>query len=79
MNWFGDGKSETTKELEKFLPTDLLVTAPQIIFFWVARMLMATLKFKGKIPFKDVYFTSTIRDGLGRKLSKSLGNLYLTR
>ncbi|TAL70899.1 MAG: valine--tRNA ligase [Bacteroidetes bacterium] len=74
MNWLHDGKSENTKELEKFLPTDLLVTAPDIIFFWVARMIMATMKFKKEIPYKDVYFTSTIRDGLGRKLSKSLGN-----
>ena len=74
MKWLYDGKSENTKELEKFLPTDLLVTAPDIIFFWVARMIMATMKFKKEIPYKDVYFTSTIRDGLGRKLSKSLGN-----
>lgn len=62
------------KTMSKFLPTDLLVTAPDIIFFWVARMIMASLKFAGSIPFKDVYFTSTIRDGKGRKLSKSLGN-----
>ena len=60
--------------INKFLPTDLLVTAPEIIFFWVARMIMATKKFKSEIPFKNVYFTSIIRDGLGRKLSKSLGN-----
>ncbi len=60
--------------MQKFLPTDLLVTAPDIIFFWVARMIMASVKFTGKIPFKNVYFTSTIRDGKGRKLSKSLGN-----
>jgi len=62
------------KTMSKFLPTDLLVTAPDIIFFWVARMIIASLKFAGTIPFKDVYFTSTIRDGKGRKLSKSLGN-----
>ena len=74
MYWLGDGVSEDTIELQKFLPTDLLVTAPDIIFFWVARMIMATVKFKNEIPFKDVYFTSTIRDGLGRKISKSLGN-----
>ncbi|OGU55836.1 MAG: valine--tRNA ligase [Ignavibacteria bacterium GWF2_33_9] len=60
--------------MRKFLPSDLLVTAPDIIFFWVARMIMATIKFDNQIPFKDVYFTSTIRDGKGRKLSKSLGN-----
>lgn len=74
MNWLHDGISETSDDMEKFLPTDLLVTAPDIIFFWVARMIMATSKFKKEIPFKDVYFTSLIRDGLGRKLSKSLGN-----
>lgn len=74
MRWRGDGESETTPDLEEFLPTDLLVTAPDIIFFWVARMIIATKKFKGEIPFKDVYFTSMIRDGKGRKLSKSLGN-----
>lgn len=74
MRWLYDGKTETTPDLEKFFPTDLLVTAPDILFFWVARMIMATMKFKNQIPFKDVYFTSTIRDGLGRKLSKSLGN-----
>jgi len=74
MRWLYDGKTEVTPDLQKFFPTDLLVTAPDIIFFWVSRMIMATMKFKNEIPFKDVYFTSTIRDGLGRKLSKSLGN-----
>ncbi len=74
MGWMNDHKTESTPDLEKFLPTDLLVTGPDIIFFWVARMIMATEKFKGEIPFKDVYFTSMIRDGQGRKLSKSLGN-----
>lgn len=74
MRWLHDGVTEDTLDLRKFLPTDLLVTAPDIIFFWVARMIMATMKFKNQIPFKEVYFTSTIRDGLGRKLSKSLGN-----
>jgi len=72
MRWSMD--EGFNKTMQKFLPTDLLVTAPDIIFFWVARMIMATLKFAGKIPFRDVYFTSTIRDGKGRKLSKSLGN-----
>ena len=70
MKWL----TENNKDLKKFLPTDLLVTAPEIIFFWVARMIMASKKFNGNIPFKNVYFTSIIRDGLGRKLSKSLGN-----
>lgn len=74
MHWMNDNKTESTPDLEKFLPSDLLVTAPDIIFFWVARMIMASTKFKQVIPFKSVYFTSTIRDGGGRKLSKSLGN-----
>ena len=74
MRWFADSKTETTDDLAKFFPTDLLVTAPDIIFFWVARMIIATKKFKAQIPFKNVYFTSMIRDGQGRKLSKSLGN-----
>jgi valyl-tRNA synthetase len=74
MGWMGDNKTEKNDDLKKFLPTDLLVTAPEIIFFWVARMIIATKKFKQEIPFKNVYFTSIIRDGQGRKLSKSLGN-----
>jgi valyl-tRNA synthetase len=74
MRWLADGVTEDTPELRFFLPTNLLVTAPEIIFFWVARMIMATLKFRGTIPFRDVYFTSVIRDERGRKLSKSLGN-----
>ena len=57
-----------------YYPTNLLVTAPDIIFFWVARMIMAGMKFMNAIPFKDVYFTSIIRDVQGRKMSKSLGN-----
>lgn len=61
-------------EQKYYYPTDLLVTAPDIIFFWVARMIMAGMKFMNDIPFKDVYFTSVIRDSQGRKMSKSLGN-----
>lgn len=74
MNWLADGTTEESAEMSYFLPTNLLVTAPEIIFFWVARMIMASLKFKGQIPFTDVYFTSIVRDSKGRKMSKSLGN-----
>lgn len=62
------------KEQNYYYPTDLLVTAPDIIFFWVARMIIAGMHFKNEIPFRDVYFTSTVRDSQGRKMSKSLGN-----
>ena len=68
------GWPEKTDELKYFYPTNDLVTGPDIIFFWVARMIMAGCEFIGEIPFKNVYFTSIIRDELGRKLSKSLGN-----
>ncbi len=64
----------TKEEQEYYYPTDLLVTGPDIIFFWVARMIMAGMEFMNDIPFKDVYFTSIIRDMQGRKMSKSLGN-----
>lgn len=76
MRWFDDnGKEDLNNEtINKFFPTDLLVTGPDIIFFWVARMIMASKEFANEIPFKNVYFTSMIRDGKGRKLSKSLGN-----
>jgi valyl-tRNA synthetase len=65
---------KTDEEQNYYYPTNTLVTAPDIIFFWVARMIMAGLHFKKNIPFKDVYFTSIIRDLQGRKMSKSLGN-----
>ena len=68
------GWPENTAELKRFYPTNDLVTGPDIIFFWVARMIMAGEEFMGDIPFRNVYFTSIIRDEKGRKLSKSLGN-----
>jgi valyl-tRNA synthetase len=68
------GWPEKNDELKHFYPTDALVTGPDIIFFWVARMIMAGLEFMDEVPFKDVYFTSIIRDDTGRKLSKSLNN-----
>lgn len=64
----------TEEEQNYYYPTDLLVTAPDIIFFWVARMIIAGMHFEKEIPFRDVYFTSTVRDTQGRKMSKSLGN-----
>lgn len=61
-------------DFKKFYPTTVLVTAPEILFFWVARMIIAGLKFKNEIPFKNVYLTGIVRDHQGRKMSKSLGN-----
>ena len=61
-------------ELNYYYPTADLVTGPDIIFFWVARMIMAGYEYKGDMPFKNVYFTGIVRDKLGRKMSKSLGN-----
>ncbi len=68
------GWPQDTAELKYFYPSGDLVTGPDIIFFWVARMIMAGCEFMDDIPFKNVYFTSIIRDDIGRKLSKSLGN-----
>ena len=62
------------KEINYYYPTADLVTGPDIIFFWVARMIMAGYEYQGKMPFKHVYFTGIVRDKLGRKMSKSLGN-----
>ncbi len=68
------GWPEKTDMLEKFYPTTDLVTGPDIIFFWVARMIMAGYEYMGEMPFRNVYFTGIIRDKQGRKMSKSLGN-----
>ncbi|MCH6573793.1 MAG: valine--tRNA ligase [Bacteroidetes bacterium] len=68
------GWPEKTKELEKFYPTNTLVTGQDILFFWVARMIMTGLEFMENIPFTDVYLHGVVRDEQGRKMSKSLGN-----
>ncbi|MFH1578205.1 MAG: valine--tRNA ligase, partial [Candidatus Omnitrophota bacterium] len=67
-------RAQSEKELKYFYPTSVLVTAPEILFFWVARMIMAGLEFMNDIPFSDVYIHGTVRDIKGRKMSKSLGN-----
>jgi valyl-tRNA synthetase len=68
------GWPDDTPTLRRFYPTDTLITAADIIFFWVARMVMAGYEFMGECPFQDVYFNSIVRDLQGRKMSKSLGN-----
>jgi len=62
------------KDIQYYYPTDDLVTAPEILFFWVARMIIAGYEYEGEMPFKNVYLTGIVRDKLGRKMSKSLGN-----
>jgi valyl-tRNA synthetase len=75
MGWTGDRAKDTTNPtLAAFYPTTDLVTGPDIIFFWVARMIMAGYEYMGQMPFRNVYFTGIIRDKQGRKMSKSLGN-----
>jgi len=69
-----DSDAESSETLKKFYPTADLVTGPDIIFFWVARMIMAGYRWRGCLPFQNVFFTSIIRDKKGRKMSKQLGN-----
>ena len=65
-------------DVKYYYPTNTLVTAPEIIFFWVARMIMAGFEYKKEKPFSDVYFTGIVRDELGRKMSKSLATLLIS-
>jgi valyl-tRNA synthetase len=71
---FDGFKDPQNKDINYYYPTNDLVTAPEILFFWVARMIMAGLEYKKAIPFENVYLTGIVRDKLGRKMSKSLGN-----
>ncbi|MFN8349851.1 MAG: valine--tRNA ligase [Flavobacteriales bacterium] len=71
---FDGFKDPDNADIKYYYPTNDLVTAPEILFFWVARMIMAGLEYRGEIPFKNVYLTGIVRDKLGRKMSKSLGN-----
>ncbi|MBR1770165.1 MAG: valine--tRNA ligase [Bacteroidales bacterium] len=74
MSCFNGINEPENEEIKYYYPTSDLITGPDIIFFWVARMIMAGLEFRKEIPFKNVYFTGIVRDKLGRKMSKTLGN-----
>ena len=74
ISLFNGIEEPNNREIQYYYPTADLVTGPDIIFFWVARMIMAGYEYQGKMPFKHVYFTGIVRDKLGRKMSKSLGN-----
>lgn len=74
MSVFGDITDKDNKDLNYYYPTSTLVTGPDILFFWVARMIIAGYRYQGKRPFSDVYLTGIVRDAQGRKMSKSLGN-----
>lgn len=74
FGWENSEKDNDNADLKYYYPTDLLVTGPDIIYLWVARMIMSGLEYMHAIPFTDVYFTSIVRDDKGRKMSKSLGN-----
>jgi valyl-tRNA synthetase len=74
ISTFDGIRNPDNKDIKYYYPTNDLVTAPEILFFWVARMIMAGLEYRKQVPFSNVYFTGIVRDKLGRKMSKSLGN-----
>ena len=74
MSVFDGLERSTNKDINYYYPTNDLVTAPEILFFWVARMIIAGYEYRGEAPFKNVYLTGIVRDKLGRKMSKQLGN-----